>query len=115
MNTSRPSAARLRVPERSQIVMAMRAADDLVDADHPVRVIWQVVATLDLGRFYESIKAREGEVGRNATDPRLLVSLWLYAATDGVGSARGLGRPCHESKAYPWPCGGGRSKHHTHS
>jgi transposase len=103
----------LRVPERSQVVMAMRAADDLVDADHAVRVIWAVVATLDLGRFYQSIKAREGEAGRNATDPRLLVSLWLYAATDGVGSARELARLCSESKPYQWLCGGVSLNHHT--
>src|SRR4051794_32411158 len=113
MNTSRPSEARLRVPERSQVVMAMRAADDLVDAEHAVRVIWQVVATLDLGRFYQSIKAREGEVGRNATDPRLLVSLWLYAAVRGVGSARELARLCRESKPYQWLCGGVSLNYHT--
>src|SRR2546421_3145470 len=102
MNHSPPSDVRLRVPERNQVVIGMGAADDLVDADHAVRVIWQVVATLDLGRFYQSIKARQGEVGRNATDPRLLVSLWLYAATDGVGSARELARLCTESKPYQW-------------
>jgi transposase len=113
MNTSRPSEARLRVPERDQIVMAMHAADDLVDADHAVRVIWAVVATLDLGRFYQSIKAREGEAGRNATDPRLLVSLWLYAATDGVGSARDLARLCTDSKPYQWLCGGVSVNYHT--
>ena len=49
-----------------------------MEADHPVRVIWQVVCRLELGRFYAAIKAREGLVGRDATDPRLLIALWLY-------------------------------------
>jgi len=35
------------------------------------------VETLDVSRFCESIKAREGVAGREATDPRLLVGLWL--------------------------------------
>jgi transposase len=93
--------------------MAMQCPDDLVEADHPVRAIWQVVCRLDLSAFYEPIKARQGEVGRDATDPRLLVALWLYAATDGVGSARELARLCADSRPYQWLCGGVSLNHHT--
>jgi transposase len=113
MNQTRPCDARLRLADREQVVMAMQSPDDLVDADHPVRVIWQVVCQLDLGRFYAVIKAREGEVGRDTTDPRLLVALWLWAATDGVGSARELARLCKESRPYQWLCGGVSLNHHT--
>jgi Transposase domain (DUF772)/Transposase DDE domain len=41
------------------------------------------------------------------------VSLWLYAATEGVGSARELARLCSESKPYQWLCGGVSVNHHT--
>jgi hypothetical protein len=51
--------------------------------------------------------------GRDATDPRLLIALWLYAATRGVGSARELARLCVESKPYQWLCGGVSLNHHT--
>lgn len=95
------------------MVMSMQSPDDLVDADHPVRVVWRVVCGLDLGRFYEAIEARDGEPGRCATDPRLLVALWLWAATDGVGSARELARLCAEGKPYAWLCGGVSLNHHT--
>lgn len=91
----------------------MQCADDLVEADHPVRLIWQVVKQLDLSRFFEPIQARAGEPGRNATDPRLLVALWLYAATRGVGSARELARLCTESRPYQWLCGGVSLNNHT--
>ena len=30
--------------------------------------------------------------GRDATDPQLLVALWLYACTRGIGSSRGLAK-----------------------
>jgi transposase len=112
-NELRPSDVRLRVPERGQVVMSVQSADELIEADHPARVIWKVVGTLDLSRFHEPIKARRGVVGRDSTDPRLLVSLWLYAATDGVGSARELARLCVESKPYQWLCGGVSLNHHT--
>jgi transposase len=95
------------------MVMSMQSPDDLVDADHPVRVVWQIVCALDLGRFYEPIRSRDGGPGRDATDPRLLVALWLWAATDGVGSARELARLCAESRPYAWLCGGVSVNHHT--
>jgi transposase len=112
-SSQRPDDVRLRLPERRQVVMTMQCADDLVEPDHPVRVIWQVVCSLDLGRFYELIKAREGEAGRNSTDPRLLVGLWLWACIDGIGSARELARLCTESSPYKWLCGGVSVNHHT--
>jgi hypothetical protein len=63
------------------------------------------VEKLDVSKFYECIKAREGGAGRNTTDPRLLVSLWLYACIRGIGSARELARRCAESA----PCACNRS------
>jgi len=81
------SAVRLRVPERRQMAMVVECPDDLVSAGHSVRLVMAVVEKLDVSRFCEPIKAREGQAGRDATDPRLLVALWLYAAIRGIGSA----------------------------
>ena len=80
--------------------------DALLAPEHQARTIWAVVCGLDLGRFHEPIQARAGVAGRDATDPRLLTALWLYAAVRGVGSARELDRLCRESKPYIWLCGG---------
>jgi transposase len=91
----------------------MECPDDLVPEDHPVRVIWEVTGKLDLSKFYSEIRAREGQVGRDATDPRLLVALWLYAATQGVGSARELARLCEQHRDYLWLCGGVSLNYHT--
>jgi transposase len=65
-----------------------------------------VVEKLDLERFHEPIKARHGQAGRDATDPQLLVALWLYACIRGIGSARELARRCEDSAAFRWLCGG---------
>ena len=93
--------------------MRMESDEDLIPAVHRARVIWSVVERLDLSAFREPIKARDGVCGRDATDPRLLVALWLYAATRGVGSARELARLCVESRPYRWLCGGVTLNHHT--
>jgi transposase len=97
---------RLRKPERKQMGMLWGCPDDLVDEDHQVRTVALVVARLDLSGYYAKIKASEGGVGRDATDPALLVSLWLYGCIRGIGSARELARRCLESAPFKWLCGG---------
>lgn len=100
------AAVRLRQPQREQLAMVPQCMDDLVGADHPVRTIVAVVERLEVAEFCKPIKAREGAVGRDATDPRLLISLWLYACIRGIGSARELARRCEESTPFLWLCGG---------
>src|SRR5271157_1656533 len=97
---------RLRRPERQQMVMEVSCPDDLVGAEHRVRLVQAVVEKLDLSRFHEPIKARQGQAGRDATDPQLLVALWLYACICGIGSARELARRTVDSAAFRWLCGG---------
>lgn len=97
---------RLRQPQRHQLAMVPQCVDDLVSADHPVRMVAAVVERLDVSQFCKPIKAREGVVGRDATAPSLLVALWLYACIRGIGSARELARRCEESNPFRWLCGG---------
>jgi len=104
---------RLRRPDRSQALLRPCALDDLLPPGHQVRTLWAVVERLDLSAFHAPLKARGEAPGRAATDPRLLVALWLWAATRGVGSARELARLCDEHDAFRWLCGGVRVNHHT--
>lgn len=91
----------------------MLSLDQLLPDDHRARAVWQYVEQLDLTPLYDLIRAVEGHVGRAPIDPRILVSLWLYATVDGVGSARRLDRLCSESHDYQWLCGGVGVNHHT--
>ena len=70
-------AVRLRKAERLQLSMEPHCIDDLVGAHHSVRTVMAVVEKLEVSGFCEPIRAREGQAGRDATDPRLLVGLWL--------------------------------------
>jgi transposase len=71
------------------------------------------VQSIDLQALYAQIRAVEGSVGRAPIDPAILMSLWLYATLDGVGSARELDRLCDSDDAYRWLCGGVGVNHHT--
>ena len=100
------SRVRLRVAERRQMEWVAQCPDDLVGPGHAVRLVMAVVEKMDLSDFHEPIKSRDGQAGRNATDPQLLVALWLYACIRGIGSARELARRCEDSAAFRWLCGG---------
>ena len=103
---------RLRVPHRDQIEMHWASLDELLEADHRARLVWAAVAGLRLDGWLNEIQAVEGHVGRDATDPRLLVALWVYATLEGIGSARELARLCEKHLAYQWLCGGVTVNYH---
>ena len=95
--------------------MCWRAVDveRLIGEEHPARAIWELVGKLDLGRFYERIESNAEEGGRPANDPRLLISLWVYAYSQGIGSAREVGRRCEWEPAFQWLTGCEEVNYHT--
>jgi transposase len=93
-------------PVRTQMEWTARSLDDSLPADHLAREIWVFVERLELDPFYASVKAVIDGPGRPASDPKVLLALWVYAMADGVGSARRLARLCEEHDAYRWLRGG---------
>jgi transposase len=69
--------------------MSWRAVDveRLIGEEHPERAIWGLLGSLDLRRFYEGIESSTEEGGRPAFDPRLRISLWVYAYSQGRAAA----------------------------
>lgn len=113
--TARPQAGAVRVQraERNQMELRPSCLDELLPDEHRARVLWDALSDLDLSGFYAPIGSREGAAGRPAIDPKILVGLWLYATSEGVGSARELERLCEYHAAYRWLCGGVSVNHHT--
>lgn len=110
---ARLEAPRLREPRRDQIELRAMDIESLIGEDHPARVIWAYVLGLDLNELENRIKARGERPGHPAIAPRLLLALWLYATSEGVGSARALERLCNSHDAYRWLCGGVSVNYHT--
>ena len=100
------SDARVVRPDRQQLRWDMVDLEGLLPADHRARIVWSFVESLDLSELYEGIRSREGEAGRPGADPAVLLSLWLYATVEGVGSARELERLAQSDAAYRWLAGG---------
>ena len=68
---------------------------------------------MHLDGFYQGIECREEEGGRPAYDPRLLISLWIYAYSRGIGSAREVARRCEWEPAFEWLTGCQVVNYHT--
>jgi transposase len=108
-----PTDSRLRKAVRNQVELVQAALDDLIPDSHPVRGIWALVSKRDLSPFYAEIEARGSEPGRAPTDPRILLTLWVQALSEGIGSARMLARLCERDVIYRWICGGVSLNYHT--
>lgn len=98
--------ARLRVPVRDEVRLEVCDLDALIDEDHPARVIWAYAARVDLSDIEAAVRSRTGVAGMPQTSPHLLLALWLYATTQGIGSARCLAERCQSMAPYRWLCGG---------
>jgi len=96
---------RLNWINRQQLVLRTLDVERLIDDDHSARSIWKLVGRLDLSLYYSQMAAVEGQPGRDHTDSQLLVSIWIYAYSRGISSAREIARHCEFDPAFQWLCG----------
>ena len=60
----------------------------------------------NMRELYGQIRARGETAGAPPIDPKILLGLWVYATSDGVGSGRDLARLVELHAAYRWLAGG---------
>src|SRR5437763_8322603 len=98
-------------PDRAQLRWEILDLDSQLPDDRRARLVLAFVEGLDLSEVYDRIKARDAVAGRPATDPRVVLAVWLYATLEGIGSARAVDRLCQQHAAYRWLCGGAPINH----
>lgn len=104
---------RLNRPIRNQVEFINASLDDLLPDDHPARNIWDFINQMNLSSIINKIQSTSCNPGRPATDPKVLFAIWIYAITQGIGSARMIDRYCREHIAFKWLCGGIEMNYHT--
>jgi transposase len=93
---------KLRRVNRQQTMLAHIDVEQLLPLDHKARAIEMLVQRLDLTQFTEPLRTTQGCAGRAAWDPQLLVSLWVYAYSEGISSAREIERLMPWEPALQW-------------
>ncbi len=99
--------------DRSQVRLLPLDVDRLIADNHVARRIWRLISSLDLGSFERDIRAVVGVAGRPSHSPQVLISLWLYAFTRGLHSAREIERQMDYEPALRWLTGLAAINHHT--
>lgn len=107
------STKSIRTSNRNQIEFRIGTVDDVIPKTHRARAVWDYVCSLNLEPFYGKIKVTKGYGGPRATDPKILLALWLYALLEGVISARRIAELSKLHYAYIWICGGISVNYHT--
>jgi transposase len=106
-------APKIKPIDRRQGVLRSVIVEELVAEDHKVRAIWDLTGELDLSGLHKKIKSQEGRAGRAAWNPRLLLSVWLYAYSEQITSAREIEERMEYEPALMWLAGLGEINHHT--
>lgn len=104
---------RLKMINRNQLLLMPVDVENLVPPDHDVRAIWEFSGHIDLAPYCKDIKAVEGRAGSTAFDPRLLISVWVYSYSKGIGSAREISQRIGYDPAYQWLTGMEPINYHT--
>jgi transposase len=110
---SLPHRPKVERVDRRQLLLRTVDIEQLVPEDDPVRAIWALSDRLKLDLFYKSIESQEGEAGREAIDPRLLICIWVYAYSQGVASAREVSRLLEYHPGFQWLAGMRAINYHT--
>lgn len=113
MSETRKPVARTVEPNRSQGVIRFEMPEQMLPPTHRARVIDRVLGTLDLSSFTDESTSVEGHAGRGTLSPRMMLTLWLYAITEGIGSARRIARLVGSDDAFRWIVGGVAVSHHS--
>src|SRR5229473_2085540 len=99
--------------DRKQTVLLQRDWEGLVGPDHLARAIWSLMTQLDWSEYEQRIKSRDPMGGRPCWSPQLLASVWIYAHTQNVGSARETERRMEYEPGLQWLAGGKQINYHT--
>ena len=113
MSEQAQGKALVRRVNRAQMCWRTVDVERLIADDHAARAIWEFVGRLDLSGYYECIESNEEAGGRPASDPQLLISLWVYAYSMGISAAREIARRCEWDPAFQWLTGCEVVNYHT--
>jgi transposase len=95
--------------DQQQILLLPPSLDELISADHLVRVVNQVVDNLDISAI---INQYEGG-GSSAYNPRMMIKVMLYGYAMKIYTGRKLARALRQDVTFMWLAAGSRPDFRT--
>ncbi len=100
-------------PDHQQCSIRFEDPERMLPVDHLARVLFELVGRLDLMGFTKKAKSVKGHAGRPVLSPQMNLTLWLYAVSQGIGSAREIERLTKTDQAFGWLTRGVGVSHHS--
>jgi transposase len=94
---------------QSQPSLLPPSLDELIESNHPVRVVDSVIESLDLSSVY----ATYGGGGASSYDPSMLLKVVVYAYLRNIFSSRKMEEALKENIHFMWLSGQSRPDHNT--
>lgn len=95
--------------EQNQPMLLPPSYEELVPANHPVRVVNEVVERIDIGALERSYKGG----GTSSYHPRMLLKVVVYAYLRNIYSSRKMEQALCENVHFIWLAGGAKPDHNT--
>jgi len=95
--------------DQKQPMLLPPSYEDLVPANHPVRVVNEVIDRIDISGLEASYKGG----GTSSYHPRMLLKVVLYAYLRNMFSSRKIEQACMENVHFMWLSGGAKPDHNT--
>jgi transposase len=94
---------------QNQPMLIPPSYDDLVPANHPVRVVNEVIERIDISSLESSYKGG----GTSSYHPRMLLKVVVYGYLRNIYSSRKLEQAVNENVHFMWLAAGARPDHNT--
>lgn len=94
---------------QNQVYLFPPSLEDMIDANHPVRVVNEVIDRIDMDIIIKKYKGG----GTSSYHPRMLLKVLIYAYLSNVYSSRRIEAAVKENIYFMWLSGMQQPDHHT--
>lgn len=95
--------------QQNQAWLIPPSLDDLIDVNHPVRVVSEVIDSIDIDMLIAKYKGG----GASSYHPRMLLKVLVYSYLNNVYSSRKMEAAVKENIHFMWLAGMAKPDHHT--
>ena len=93
----------------NQVMMLPPSLEDLIDKNHPVRIVNQVIERIDIDPLLKKFKGG----GTSSYHPRMLLKVLVYAYLNNTYSSRRMESALKENIHFMWLAGMNKPDHNT--
>jgi transposase len=109
MKTKKKAQAVFKPYASNQIMLLPPSLEELIDENHPVRVVNQVIDRIDIAPLLKKFKGG----GTSSYHPKMLLKVLVFSYLNNVYSSRRMEALVKESIPFMWLAGMNKPDHNT--